>query len=256
MRVAITVLVVLGFAAASSAQSPESRSKEFEPRPTIGLPLPPIGLPLPSIGLPLPPIGLTPAPAGDLPRSSRADRTSERFGGAGDGRSRRQGPTVVYFVPSGGWGYPMVGSGLPGMSSAPPPEKRPGGRVRLELQPGVDPQIYVDGYYVGTLDDVRGEIILEAGLHNIELRADGYETLELNVQVPPDRPITYRGVLKSLDAQPAPVPDVPAPVDVPPPAPATIYMIPGCYVGNVPPADAGLPAGCDESRAITFAPRP
>ena len=246
MRVALTALVVLGLSAASSAQSPESRSRESEPRPTIGLPLPPIGLPLPSIGLPLPPIGLTPAPARDLPRPSRA----------GESRSRRSGPTVVYFVPSVGWGYPTVG-GLPGMLSAPPQEKkRPGGRVRLELQPGVDPQIYVDGYFVGTLDDVKGEITLEAGLHKIELRADGYEALELNVQVPPDRPITYRGVLKDLDARPAPVPAVAEPVDVPQPVPATIYMIPGCYIGNVPPADAGLPAGCDETRAITFEPRP
>jgi hypothetical protein len=256
MRIALTVLVVLGLSAASSAQSPESRSKDPEPRPTIGLPLPPIGLPLPSIGLPLPPIGLTPAPARDLPPPSRAGRTSGRFGGAGEGRNRRLGPTIIYFVPGGGWGYPTVG-GLPGMSSAPPPEKkRPGGRVRLELQPGVDPQIYVDGYYVGTLDDASGELTVDAGLHKIELRAEGYETLELSVQVPADRPITYRGELKSLDAQPAPDPAVPAPVDVPPPVPATIYMIPGCYVGNVPPAEAGLPAGCDESRAITFEPRP
>ncbi len=247
MRVALTALVVLGLSAASSAQSPESRSRELEPRPTIGLPLPPIGLPLPSIGLPLPPIGLTPAPPRDLlPRPSHG----------GEGRSRRLGPTIVYFVPGGGWGYPAVG-GLPGMLSAPPPEKkRPGGRVRLELQPDVDPQIYVDGYFVGTLDDVNGELTVEAGVHRIELRAEGYEILAFSVQVPPDRPITYRGTLKSLDAQPAALPAAPAPVDVPPPVPATIYMIPGCYVGNVPPADAGLPAGCDESRAITFEPRP
>ena len=44
----------------------------------------------------------------------------------------------------------------------------------------------------------------------------------------------------------------PAPTQVPPRAPATIYFIPGCYLGDVPPKDAGLPAGCDASRAVTF----
>jgi hypothetical protein len=159
---------------------------------------------------------------------------------------------LIYFVPSFGWPYSAVPT---------PPAKRearkaPTGRLRLELQPGVVPQIFVDGYYVGTLDDFNSELILETGAHQVELRADGYETLRLNVQVFSDRSITYRSALKSSGAMPAPVPQVPAPPEVPPPARAMIYVIPGCYVGNVPPRDAGLPAGCDPSRATTFMPRP
>ena len=34
--------------------------------------------------------------------------------------------------------------------------------------------------------------------------------------------------------------------------PATIYMIPGCYVGNLPPREVKLPAGCDADRASVF----
>jgi hypothetical protein len=30
------------------------------------------------------------------------------------------------------------------------------------------------------------------------------------------------------------------------------YIVPGCYIGNVPPQDAGLPASCDLSRTITI----
>jgi hypothetical protein len=248
MRFTLAALIVVGFSAASAAQSRTDRSTEVVPRPTIGLPLPPIGLPLPEIGLPLPPMGLPPAAATHLPVT-----TPSRFV---DGRSRRSGRTVIYFVPSFGWGFPAA-SGYPDRPSAPPVEQRSSGRVRLELQRGVDPQIYVDGYYVGTVNDVNGELTLDAGPHKIELRADGYETLELNVRVSPDRPITYRGALKRVDSVPAPVPDVPAPAEVPPPppAPSTIYVIPGCYVGNVPPSEAGLPPGCDERRAIVFEPR-
>jgi hypothetical protein len=246
MRLALVAVVVFGWSAVVTGQSPESRSREFTPRPTIGLPLPPIGLPLPAIGLPLPPIGF-----GELP--ANIERPPSHV--AGEGRRRRSGGTLVYFVPSFGWGYPAA-AGLPGMSSAPPEKKRASGRVRLELKPDVDTQIYVDGYYIGTLDDVASEVTLDAGPHHVELRADGYESLEVDVQVSADRPITYRGTLQLLDAAPTPVPQAAPSTEVPPPAPATIYAIPGCYVGNVPPHDAGLPAGCDERRAIAFKPRP
>ena len=128
--------------------------------------------------------------------------------------------------------------------------------MRLELMPKVDTQIYVDGYYVGTLDDFSGELTLDAGPHHVELRADGYESIEVDVQVSADRPITYRGALKPVGAAPTPVPQVALSPEVPPPAPATIYVIPGCYVGNVPPRDAGLPDGCDERRTIAFEQRP
>src|SRR5258705_94693 len=111
------------------------------------------------------------------------------------------------------------------------------------------PQIGLDGYCVGTLDDSNGELTLDTGPHQVELRADGYEPLRFNVQVFPDRSITYRTALKPAGAVLAPVPEVLKPPEVPPPARKMIYVIPGCYVGNVPPRDAGLPADCDANRA-------
>jgi hypothetical protein len=34
----------------------------------------------------------------------------------------------------------------------------------------------------------------------------------------------------------------------------TVYVIPGCYVGNVPPANVKLPPNCDVKRVTTFNP--
>jgi hypothetical protein len=163
----------------------------------------------------------------------------------------RSSPTVIYFVPAYGLDYSQT-LGLPAKSSGREHRMPPTGRLRLELQPGLVPQVYVDGYYVGTLNDVNAELPLDVGRHSLELRADGYENLELDVQIFPGRSTTYRGTLKAVEPVSVPVPEIPAPTQVLPRAPATIYFIPGCYLGDVPPKDAGLPAGCDTSGAITF----
>ena len=118
--------------------------------------------------------------------------------------------------------------------------------MRLELQPTAGLQLFVDGYYVGTLDDVHGELELEAGAHTIEIRASGYETLTFDVKITPGRSISYRGTLKPTDAA-----DAPAPTPV---APTTFYYIPGCYMGNVPPEEVALPPNCDLSRLVTRKP--
>jgi hypothetical protein len=166
-------------------------------------------------------------------------------------------PTVIYFVPPYGFvpaygvDYPQT-LGLPAKSSGREHQTPPTGRLRLELQPGLVPQVYIDGYYVGTLDDVNAELPLDVGRHRLELRADGYENLELDVQIFSGRSTTYRGTLKAVEPVSVPVQEIPAPTQVSPRTPATIYFIPGCYLGDVPPKDAGLPAGCDASGAITF----
>jgi hypothetical protein len=263
MRITLTLVVVFGLSAVVAAQSSMPASREFTPRPSIGLPLPPIGLPLPPIGLPLAPSGLarpliSSPPAIDMHRGHMNGRPAldiarqhRRFGQDG---AMRSGGAVIFFVPTYGWPYPEA-SGFPGKPAVREEPVPRTGRLRLDLQPGVSPQIYVDGYYVGTLYDFNGELTLDAGPHKLELRADGYELLELDVQISAGRSITYRGAMKDVEAMPTPVAQVPASPDLPPPAPATIYMIPGCYLGNLPPKDAKLPAGCDETRAITLNPR-
>ena len=266
MRLALVAVVVFGLSAVVTAQSRSPRSTGFDPLRAFGLPLPQIGLPLPSIGLPLSPLGLPdphlePAPGlgfdrsrrrfdqGAGQRGERDDQRGEQGGQRGRGRS---GATFLYYVPFYGWPYLEA----PAAPAAPQEQKPRAGRLRLEVQRGVIAQIYIDGFFVGMLDDSTGDLTLDAGPHHVELRADGYESLEVDVLVPADRSITFRGALKPVGATPTPVPQGPPSPDVPPPpAPATIYMIPGCYVGNVLPQDAGLPTGCDARRAITFEPR-
>lgn len=60
---------------------------------------------------------------------------------------------------------------------------------------------------------------------------------------------------------PAPEPPVAATREAePPPAPyvpsgdRTVYVIPGCYVGNVSPVNMKLPANCDITKLTTYVP--
>jgi hypothetical protein len=71
------------------------------------------------------------------------------------------------------------------------------GALRLKVKP-VDATVYVDGYYVGVVDDFDGvfqRLRLESGPHRIEIRAPGYETLSFDVLIEPDHTTTYRGDL-------------------------------------------------------------
>jgi len=254
MHLAIAVLVMVGLPVVVTAQSgPTAASPPLGvplPLPPIGLPLPPIGLPLPSIGFP--PIDSQPRVGKSRPLPEIGNR-HRRFNG------KPSVPTVVYVIPAYGFDYlPLAQPGVPGPGYFPDArsenqKERPlSGILRLEVEPEAVLQLYVDGYYVGTPADFNGEVALEAGPHVIEIRAPGYETLQLDVNIAPDRSITYRGSLKPASEPPPPSPTVQTLPDVAPRTPTTFYLIPGCYAGNVPPKDAGLPASCDQSRVITL----
>ena len=61
--------------------------------------------------------------------------------------------------------------------------------------------MFVDGYYVGLVDDFDGifqKLNIEAGPHRIEIRAPGYETLSFEVRLVPDHTTTYTGELKKI----------------------------------------------------------
>ena len=71
------------------------------------------------------------------------------------------------------------------------------GSVRLQVEPATA-QIFVDGEYVGTIDDfqTRSGFVVEAGVHRVEFRATGYDPLVVNMRIAPGGRITYRGALK------------------------------------------------------------
>jgi hypothetical protein len=99
--------------------------------------------------------------------------------------------------------YDSYGYGVYDMPSALPYDQpsqpaAPAGNLRLIIEPGTA-QVFVDGYFVGSVDDVSGTLaglLLEAGPHHLEFRAPGYETLTLDVRIDAQRTITYRGALK------------------------------------------------------------
>ena len=180
MRLKLAVIALLGLPAMAAAQPAASVPGGVVPLPPIGLPLPEIGLPLPQIGLPLPPIG--------LPSAAASQRHTVVNGPAP--QARRPHRSAIYFIPSYGWPYPYEAPTasatpvLPGGSPTPPKPQPLRGRLRLDIEPGGGAgaqQLYVDSYYVGTVEDFSGEVELEAGSHALEIQAPGYETLHIHV---------------------------------------------------------------------------
>ena len=94
---------------------------------------------------------------------------------------------------------------MSGLASVPPPapvesDVQVSGNLRLDVLP-IDAQVFVDGYYVGEVADVLQTLAglnLPAGPHHVEFRAAGYDTLAVDVQIAPNRTITYRAALKRL----------------------------------------------------------
>lgn len=71
------------------------------------------------------------------------------------------------------------------------------GSVRTRVKPR-DAQVFVDGYYVGVVDEFDGafqRLRLDTGPHRIEIRKEGFETLRFDVRVTFDHTITLRGEL-------------------------------------------------------------
>ena len=177
-------------------------------------------------------------------------------------RSRDYLPSVIYVLPP----YRYFPESLPTSTqlvATPPPPTTPiapapppMGALRLDVEPKEWLQIYVDGVYLGTPADLGHELELAPGTRRIELRAKGHRSLIFNAEIVDGRLITYRGSLDRFDSAPA-APAAPA-APVAPVAPAApvgarvMYVIPGCYLGNVSPKNVALPARCDISKLTTI----
>ena len=72
------------------------------------------------------------------------------------------------------------------------------GGIALEMTP-YDADVFVDGIYAGRVEDFDGAtqpLTLSAGVHEIEVQAQGYEPMRINVEVQPGQVIPYRGDLR------------------------------------------------------------
>jgi hypothetical protein len=113
-----------------------------------------------------------------------------------------------------GFGYPFGMMGYPGWESAsggsagestyysdsPAAQRGPKGGLKLKVNPKAA-EVYVDNYYLGRVDDYNGafqRLELPVGLHKIELRATGYESVNFEVKIEARDIVTYRGAMQSL----------------------------------------------------------
>jgi hypothetical protein len=257
MRLLLAALLVVlpSIADAQTTRSDGSRRSQ-PPPPSNSLPLAPIGLPLPDITPTLAPIGL---PAGPTETKSSPDRTPSRQPRQrGPHRRGHAGPSVVYVVPAYGWGLPAAAPAPVPTATAEGAE--PTGTLWLDVEPRGVGEVYIDGYLAGTTLDVRGSMTLDAGRHRVEVRAEGYQPVGVDVRIEAGGAVTLRRTLQPAPATPEPpAAGPPATSPARPGAPAPIprkpfYYIPGCYLGDVPPKDAGLPPTCDPSKTVVVKP--
>jgi hypothetical protein len=150
------------------------------------------------------------------PTSSRAPSSGTVVGHTG--ASNGSGGTVVV-IPNGyyggfyPWGYAGLGFGgyfagyygyydpsLYGGYYAPTyiPSGYDEGTLRLKVKPR-DGMVYVDGYYAGRVDEFDGvfqRLHIDPGPHHIQIRADGYDPLDVDIQIQGNRDMSYSGELK------------------------------------------------------------
>jgi hypothetical protein len=91
--------------------------------------------------------------------------------------------------------YGYVGGGY-GASSAPEHET---GSIRLKASPD-QAKVYVDGVLAGVANEFDGlvghHLVLETGTHQLELRADGFETYHSTITVEAGKTMTERVSMK------------------------------------------------------------
>jgi hypothetical protein len=195
---------------------------------------PPMVFPFPPLMAP-PAGGLTPPVPFTMNDSTRPARDLYLLPAGEPFRSRP-------YVPVGGFGgayfgpvYTVPESAVtPGRASPAPTF----GMLRFDVTPA-SAQVFVDSYYAGRIADIddRRVLTLAAGPHRIELRAENYEPVTFDVRIDPNETIVYRNALERVRAS--------APVEPRAAGSSRMYVIPGCYAGNMPPRPERLPAGCN-----------
>lgn len=74
------------------------------------------------------------------------------------------------------------------------------------------------------------------------------------VERPVERIVEVEVPVERIVSAPAPQDPEPQPAPYVPSGSRVVYVVPGCYVGNVSPLNLKLPATCDLSKLTTFTP--
>ena len=152
-----------------------------------------------------------------------------------------------YALPySGYYGYYSgedVGYSAASPAGAEVASMRTAGMLRLDITPATGLQYYVDGMFIGSSSDLGTEFEVNAGARRIEVRAEGYKPLLFDARFVPGGMVTRRGALEPLHDS--------ATLNPRATGSRTMFVIPGCFMGNARPDPAALPKGCDIARLIT-----
>ena len=215
--------------------TPQPSVPPSTPRPSVP---PPITFPLPPL---MPPVGggLT-APVPFAPPARDLFRARQPF------NTR----PLKSFAPFGGGAYFGPVYGFPeSLTSGTVMPPQAIGMMRFDVTPE-SAQVFVDSFYAGTIADIEAQrvLTLAAGPHRIELRAAGYQPVTFDVRIDPNDTIVYRAALER-ERTPAT-----APAAARPTGPTRMYVIPGCYAGNMPPRADRLPSGCDVKQVRVIDP--
>jgi hypothetical protein len=131
----------------------------------------------------------------------------------------------------------------------------PGASLRLEVKP-VEAEVYLDGYYAGSVDDFDGvfqRLPVTPGEHEIELYRDGYRTVRQKVYATPRNTFKLKYTMERLAAgeqqepRPEPANQPPAGVQTPQPVPSPAPGRPGGrrLPPPAPPQTTGSPPGAE-----------
>ena len=96
-----------------------------------------------------------------------------------------------------GYPYPPYYYPVPAPEYETDIEAEAAGSVRIDI-PQRDATIYVDGFYVGMVEDFNGDteqLNLVPGPHHLEIRAPGFQTAIFDVNIQSGKTITYRTAL-------------------------------------------------------------
>jgi hypothetical protein len=229
MRRFAWVPFALALSAAVGAQqtaAPKPAASQPSVPPPIVFPFPPL-MPPPAGGL-TSPVPFTPTDPTRQPRDLYRVPPGEPF------RSRPHVPAGfggAYFGPI----YTTPESVATPRRTSPAPAL---GMLRFDVTPA-SAQVFVDSFYAGRIADIDDQrvLTLAAGPHRIELRAQDYEPVTFDVRIDPNETIVYRNALERTRRS--------APVESRAAGSSRMYVIAGCYAGNLPPRADRLPAGCD-----------
>src|ERR1051326_5594715 len=75
--------------------------------------------------------------------------------------------------------------------AAAPPAPDEAATIVLQVQP-TSAQVFVDGEFVGTVDDLQSAVTVAPGVHRVAFRAPGFDPIVVDIRVAPGGRITYR----------------------------------------------------------------